>query len=423
MKEDYAASILICPLAWGTGHAARVQPIAYNLRQRGHNVILAVPAALVKASDYDIYNKIISLPSPSVRYSSLLPLPLALLLQMPLFLFTFLSDRLRLPGIIRRHGIDMVISDNRFGLWTRKLPCIYITHQLKVMMPRSLRFVSVPATAVHRAIASRYDECWVPDMPGEVNLSGRLSHKCRKPPRTRYIGILSRFTISQPSTGNQTPSDNQTPPDNQIPPIEKEPLPATPYTLALLSGPEPQRSILEDIIISQRHKLPGKLVIVAGRSDGAEKSSGRRGDRDGYSDRDNSRENGNKRVSINSSGIMIIPWADSIRLKNLAEEASFIICRSGYSTLMDLVSAGRTALLVPTPGQPEQEYLAAYLADKHGFSTVSQKELAAGAIQVDQEAGTDLPAKERAGESNLTGWLAESKNLLSEALDDILEKI
>ncbi|MGM0464261.1 MAG: hypothetical protein ACQEQW_06360, partial [Bacteroidota bacterium] len=297
MKKKDAASILICPLAWGTGHAARVQPIAHTLRQKGYNVILAAPPSLLKASDYDIYNKIISLPSPSVHYSSMLPLPLALLLQLPLFLFTFMSDRCRLPGIIRRHGIDMVISDNRFGLWTRKVPCIYITHQLRVMMPRALRFASAPATAIHRAIAARYDECWVPDMPGEVNLSGRLSHKCRKPPHTRYIGILSRFAISQP------PGDSQ-------------PLPNTPYTLALLSGPEPQRSILEDIIISQRHRLPGKLVVVAGRADGKEESSGRSRDRDGYSDRDNSKENGNRHVSINSSGILIIPWADSRRLKN-----------------------------------------------------------------------------------------------------------
>ncbi len=180
----------------------------------------------------------------------------------------------------------------------------------------------------------------------------------------------------------------------------------------MLSGPEPQRSILEDIIISQRHRLPGKLVVVAGRADGKEESSGRSRDRDGYSDRDNSKENGNRHVSINSSGILIIPWADSRRLKNLAEGASFIICRSGYSTVMDLVSAGRTALLVPTPGQPEQEYLAVYLADRHGFSTVSQKELAAGFI----------PVAEGAGTAGKTKWLAESNRLLSQALDDIVSR-
>ncbi|MFP4488127.1 MAG: glycosyltransferase [Bacteroidales bacterium] len=404
MKKKHAASILICPLAWGTGHAARVQPIAHTLRQRGYNVILAAPPSLVKATDYDIYNKIISLPSPSVRYSSMLPLPLALLLQLPLFLFTFLSDRCRLPGIIRRHGIDMVISDNRFGLWTGKVPCIYITHQLRVMMPRALRFASAPATAIHRAIAARYDECWVPDMPGEVNFSGRLSHKCRKPPRTRYIGILSRFAISQPPGGSQ-------------------PLPGTPYTLALLSGPEPQRSILEDIIISQHHLLPGKLVVVAGRAEGNKKrgSDGKNiiSSREGQ-DTKGAESNGSDK------NMLRIPWADSRYLKNLAEGASFIICRSGYSTVMDLVTAGRTALLVPTPGQPEQEYLAGYLSARHGFSTVSQKELAAGKVKKVQDLAAGEVTKGQdlaAGKAKKAEWFVSSNRLLSEALDDILKNI
>lgn len=134
---------------------------------------------------------------------------------------------------------------------------------------------------------------------------------------------------------------------------------------------------------------------------------------DRYGERDRSEEKGKGRVSINSSGILIIPWADSRRLKKLAEQASFIICRSGYSTVMDLVSAGRTALLVPTPGQPEQEYLAAYLADRHGFSTVSQKELAAGVIPEDKGKGE---------KSMETEWLAESNRLLSQALDDIVSR-
>ncbi|MDZ7739096.1 MAG: glycosyltransferase [Bacteroidales bacterium] len=388
MRKDHAANILICPLDWGTGHAARVQLIAYELKKRGHKVILAVPPSLARTSDYDIYNKIISLPSPSVRYSSQLPLPLALLLQLPLFLFTFLSDRCRLPGILRRHSIDLVISDNRFGLWTKKVPCIYITHQLRVMMPRALRFASAPASAIHRAIASRYDQCWVPDMPGEENLSGLLSHMCRKPPRTRYIGILSRFAIIQPPDGSQ------------------QPLPSTPYTLALLSGPEPQRSILEDIIMAQRHRLPGQLVIVAGKPEDDDKK--------GKRDSDSNSGSGDRKV------VLRIAWADSRRLKSLVEQASFIICRSGYSTVMDLVSAGRTALLVPTPGQPEQEYLAGYLSPRHGFSMVSQKELAAGVIPVDEKAGTDPPAKERAGELIITEWLAAGNRLLSQALDDIL---
>lgn len=358
IKDKPAARILVCPLYWGTGHATRVQIIARELKKRGHRVFFAAPPALHGAIDKQSYTELLSFSSPPVHYSSRLPLYLSVFLQLPRLTASFIADRLRLPGILGKYGIDLIISDNRFGLWSRKIPSVYITHQLRVMLPRPLRFASPLASALHRSVARRYDRCWVPDLPGTDNLGGRLSHECRVPPATRYTGILSR--LEKPAGG------------------------ASPQacTLALLSGPEPQRSMLEDIIISQARHFPGRLIIVAGQPGSENKNSG--------------------------DGITRYPWAGSTELARLMSGAGYIICRPGYSTLMDLARLGKTALLVPTPGQPEQEYLAAHLSALYGFATVSQKELSSGII----------PAP--AGESK--GWPPEESLLLQEALDELFKK-
>ena len=301
-------------------------------------------------------------------YSPYLPQYIAILLQFPLFLLTLLADRLRLPGIIRKHDIDLLISDNRFGLWSRRKPCVYITHQLRIPLPRFLSFAGPFVSAIHRYIAGRYDECWIPDLPGEKNLSGRLSHECRLPDGTRYIGILSRFAL--PNAG----ADLQ---------IRAKATGMTGYTLALLSGPEPQRSILENIILSQKDKLPGSLVIVAGRPGHLTNTLG--------------------------DGLTRYSWLDGASLVKLVEEADLVICRPGYSTVMDLFTLRKTALLVPTPGQPEQEYLAEWLSGKYGFSTISQKELAR----------TDIipPVQE------LAEWPATGSEMLDDALEAILKNL
>jgi predicted glycosyltransferase len=63
--------------------------------------------------------------------------------------------------------------------------------------------------------------------------------------------------------------------------------------------------------------------------------------------------------------------ADELRQE--IERAEWVISRCGYSTIMDLVALQKKALLIPTPAQTEQEYLAAYLHRKHIAFTTSQK--------------------------------------------------
>jgi hypothetical protein len=347
MKSNGKKNILICPLNWGTGHATRVQVIAGELKKRGHKIYIAAPRRLHATFDKSFYDEFICLRSAPVHYPAHLPLCIAVMLQAPILLVSFLADRLRLPGIIRKYDIHLIISDNCFGMWSRKTYSVYITHQSVVALPRGLIFARPLINAVHLAIAARYAECWIPDFPGDDNLSGMLSHNCKLPSNTKYIGPLSRISflselsviLSEAKDLSVKESVNRS----------FASLRMTRFTLAILSGPEPQRTVFENLIIAQKDRLPGKLIIVAG-TPGEDKQPGH--------------------------DILRYTWLDGPALKYLIEKADLIICRSGYSTIMDLCQLGKSALLVPTPGQPEQEYLAHYLAGKYNATTVTQKQLA-----------------------------------------------
>ncbi|MFO7851332.1 MAG: glycosyltransferase [Bacteroidota bacterium] len=406
MEKNGKKNIFICPLAWGTGHATRVQVIGEKLKQRGHKIYIAAPRALHRTFGKSTYDELITLWSPPVYYPGYLPLYLAVLLQLPLLLWGFLSDRLRLPAMIRRYNVDIVISDNRFGMWNKKVYSIYITHQLRVALPRGLGFFEPPVSAIHRSVIRRYDECWVPDFPGDNNLSGRLSHDCRMHANTRYIGPLSRFVILPRWRGSDSNRWRESPDSCQLISSSSSPslaiassgssvpdpclagadlppsLRMTKFTLALLSGPEPQRTNLENIIISQKDKLPGKLVIVAGTPG-------------------NERETGND--------ILRYPWLDGMALGQLIHRADLIICRPGYSTIMDLFYLRRSAILIPTPGQPEQEYLALYMAEKYGINTVKQKEMAK--LSTLPAARNDIP------------WPEKDPGLPDKVLDQLFKRL
>ena len=328
MKNDHKKNILVCPLNWGKGHLTRVQVIAYELKKSGHKVYFAAPAKLHSSIDKSVYDKLLHIWSPGIFYSGVLPLSIDILIQLPVLLFAFLADRLTIPRLVRAYDIDIVISDNRFGARSGKKYSVYITHQLRIALPRAIRFMEPLVSQLHRFVAGRYDECWIPDYPGKNNLSGSLSHNCKHPPNTHYIGPLTRLSSDPPLKGVRGMSF---------------------FTLALLSGPEPQRSKFERIIISRRHIFPGKLIIVAGKPGDSVKK-----------DKD----------------IQRYSWLDGPELKSLLESAGLVICRSGYSTIMDINLLGCPVIMVPTPGQPEQEYLASHMAGRYGISIIEQKELA-----------------------------------------------
>ncbi|HYM94543.1 MAG TPA: glycosyltransferase [Chitinophagaceae bacterium] len=318
--------ILIAPLDWGLGHATRCIPIVHELLNANFDVWLAGEGAqetLLKKEFPAL--PVLPLKGYRILYSkSGSSLLWRIILQGPQLRKAIRDEHRWLKKMMNEYNFDAVISDNRYGLYHKNTFCVFITHQLmiktfwgkwteKYLQKRNYHFIN------------RFSECWVPDNKDENNFAGELSHPGKKPAiPVKYIGLLSRME------------------KKNIEPEKK-------HLLILLSGPEPQRSILENIIVRQIAHYYGSATILRGLP----------------------------------SYASMIPSTNSIHFYNhlpaeeLSKEmarAEFIIARSGYSTVMDIVKLQKKGILIPTPGQTEQEYLGKYLLEKQVAFSCTQKE-------------------------------------------------
>jgi len=327
-------TVLVCPLDWGLGHASRMIPVIHRFKQHGFQVMLGgsgKSGELLKTTFPDL--PFIFLPSPVIRYGSGKLLIPKLLLQLPYLIWSVFREHRLVKKVIKAYRIDVLISDNRYGLFLKNNYCIFVTHQVSPVLPRIFRWLEYPVYLLIKSIIHQYDECWIPDWADAVNnLSGKLSHRFTPPRNARYIGILSRF--------------------NDLPFVQGSE-PGTGYELAVvLSGPEPQVSILDNQIREQLPLTALRTIIISGM-----------------------RENrGQKRIT-DGDLLTVVPHLPPQDLQRILSTVNHIICRSGYSGIMDLVALGKSACLIPTPGQPEQEYLAAYLSEKGLFQSVPQMNL------------------------------------------------
>lgn len=301
----------------------------------------------------------------SPAYSRHLPQYISLLLKIPVFLYYIVLEHHRLKKVIRDHSIDIVISDNRFGLWNKKIKTVYVTHMPLIPFPRPLQFLEFTGIIFHRAIIKKYSLCFIPDLPGELNVSGRLSHNLKLPSNIRYIGILSRFT--NPDLVSSQYSFKYR------------------HITVILSGPEPQRSVLKQKLYELLKGKETPTIMLGGKPDRSEEP-------------------------VRSDNIIYFNHLLSAEMKDVISGSYGIITRPGYTTIMELISLDCNALLVPTPGQTEQEYLAWYLSRKGWFTTVSQKQL----------------SKEISFPTNRPAWTAEilhqSRDLLEKALSELSEE-
>jgi uncharacterized protein (TIGR00661 family) len=324
---------MVCPLDWGLGHASRDVVLIRRLLDAGHELILAGdgdPMKFLEAEFPDL-EKVELTQSLHITYFRKSPAWLKILFLSPLFLYGMIREHYLLKKAIRHILPDLVISDNRYGLWSRKVRCIIVTHQCRIKLPGFMRFMEYPLALLLKQLIERFDQCWIPDYPGGQNLSGELAHRPPHPDNARFIGPLSRFSLN-------------TPPDSNAKGIEKAGL------LVLLSGPEPQRSTLEKIILEQVGRLDVKTLILQGRP-------------------------GRREKKAIPKGHVMLSHLDTATLKQLMQQSDYIICRSGYTGIMDLVAMRKKALVIPTPGQTEQEYLASYLSEKGVFLASSQRDL------------------------------------------------
>jgi len=319
--------ILVCPLNWGLGHASRCVPIIKALEARGKTVILAADGFPLEFFKQEFpHLSTIAFEGFKVKYSSDNEQVHAMLSQLPQFVRGIRKEHRAIKKICVQNQIDTVISDNRFGLWNKRVYTIYMTHQLMVKMPFKWRITEKLIWLLHRFVIKKYNTCWIPDLPDYQNLTGELTHKYPLPKNARFIGILSRFSK------------------------QKQPLIHSPYeTIAMISGPEPHRSILENKLIKYLQKSLFPSLIVRGVPS-------------------------QQTEEVNILNVKLLSHLDTPNLERLIASTPTIICRSGYSTLMDLVSLDKKAILIPTPGQTEQEYLAENMKPL-GFTVIPQDQI------------------------------------------------
>ncbi|MBS1601977.1 MAG: glycosyl transferase family 28 [Bacteroidetes bacterium] len=255
---------------------------------------------------------------------------------------------------------DLIISDNRYGLYVAGIPSVFMTHQLLIRTPWG-GIADRWLQRINYSFIRRFSLCWVPDVEGEGGLAGELSHPRRMPAvPVRYIGWLSRFVQGGVVTG------------------------ADIDLLVLLSGPEPQRTMLEKKIMDQVADYSGRVVLVRGLPDNGD------------------------RLKV-PAHVTVYDHLPAGQLEVLVRGAGRIICRPGYSTVMDLVRLGRRAIMIPTPGQTEQEYLGHYLASRGWAICVDQKGFSlADALAAARGAGSRLPDP------------ATGEGLLQQAIADLL---
>lgn len=323
-KKNLPLRVLLSPLDWGLGHATRCIPIINVLIEHNIEVYIAAEGLVAELLQRE-YPAIVILPLKGykIKYSRNSRIFfLKMLAQLPGIILSVNHEKRWLKKTVEHHKIDAVISDNRFGLYLEKTPCIYVTHQLFIQTGN--RFLNRIAQKINYYFINKFDECWVPDNAGANNLAGELSHPKKLPlVPVKYIGTLSRF--------------------KKITTEKKYQL------LIMLSGPEPQRTIFENILSAQLKNIPGKIVIVRGLP-------GAKND-----------------LPAESKDVTIYNHLPAEKLNELIQQSENIITRCGYSTIMDLVTLQRNAILVPTPGQTEQEYLAAYLMEKKMYFTCPQE--------------------------------------------------
>ncbi len=344
--------ILIAPLNWGLGHATRCAALVRQYMNEGHEVVVGGDGAgLTWLKRY----------FPTLRYVELAPLELtygkgksqvcAMLRALPKLIRWSWEDAARLNQILSLEPFDLIISDNRFGLYTPRVRCVYMTHQLWIRLPRFWRWLEPLTARLHARIYNKFNEVWVPDYERLTvdnaqctvdGLSGILGHPQfvqRNPElraKVRYIGPLSRFTdfnCSSSKLAIHLLPECPVAPDSPIHRFTDSPY----HIVALLSGLEPQRTLLEQQIMSDYADRAEQVLIVRGLVQ-------------------------EPFTTLQRGSITLVPWLGDAELVSALQGADKIICRSGYSTIMDLEKLGLLAKaeFIPTPGQPEQEYLAEY---------------------------------------------------------------
>ncbi|MES2628079.1 MAG: glycosyltransferase [Bacteroidota bacterium] len=344
--------VLVASLNWGLGHATRDIPVIRELQRQGAEVLIASDGAALELLRKEFPGlKCFELPAWNITYPATGNLSWHLLRQLPKVIRAIRNEHRVLENLVTRENIDLVVSDSRMGCYSSTVKSVVLTHQLFIETPFLRKLVN---RNNHRMLR-KFSEVWIPDVPGENNLAGRLSWRKQIPFKHRYLGILSRFHTS--------PQHSET------------------DVVAVISGPEPQRTAFENELLPKLEQSGLNCAVLLGKP-------------------------GMGCEPVVSDKLTIYPHLPADEAEQLFRKAGTIISRSGYSTVMDLAVLGKKAILVPTPGQPEQEYLAEYCREKGWFVIEKQ-----GEINLEQ-------AFEQIGRSGVPGFTDNS--LLEDAVMSFL---
>ena len=322
--------ILVSPLSWGLGHATRDLPIIRDFLARGHHVTVAAEGRALALLKQEVpqcdFVELRDYPTPYSSGRYFVPKFLAMA---PAMLAAIERETVNVRRLLRKQKFDLILSDNRFRVRSDGTPSFVISHQLRFMTPPSIHYMDTVTEFFNYLYLAPFDRVIVPDVahPTE-NLSGRLSHQTRwlKPSgKVYYAGVMS-------STARMN-------------------VPQDVDLFISVSGPEPQRTQLEQIILQRAPDVRAdRIVIALGKPETRET------------------RRLNERITVHS-------FLDRAGQQEMLNRARLVVCRSGYTTVMELAELGKKALMIPTPGQTEQEYLGRYYAERGYFHSVSQYEL------------------------------------------------
>lgn len=347
--------VLVAVLDWGLGHATRSIVVINRLITHGCEVVLAGngQSLLLLRREFPGLQFIELPPYNPVYPGSNGSMPGKMIAQIPKFLRAVRREHAAVDDAIRQLEITHIVSDNRYGCWSARRPSVIVTHQPSVLMPARFGMLAPVTAAVIGRMLSRFQACWIPDY-ASGGLSAPMISGARRLQACFFVGPLSRFV----------PSGNT----------------GITYDVAVvLSGPEPQRSLLEEVISSQLRATSLRYVIVRG-------------------------------VIADGENNGAVNFLTTARLQELMEQSGIVICRSGYSSVMDLAALGKNAILIPTPGQTEQEYLAAELTRRGIVYSEDQRTFD---LERALKASATFPGFKRQG--------AASGKMLDDAIRNLLE--
>jgi uncharacterized protein (TIGR00661 family) len=313
-------NILVAPLNWGLGHATRCIPIIQALIDNQFNPIVASDGVALAMLKKEFPNLLfLELPSYEIEYAKNgNNFKWKMLKNCPKMVEAILNEKKMVKEWIKTYQLSGIISDNRLGVFSKIVPSIFITHQLNVLTGNTSWITS----KLHQFIIKKFTECWVPDVATTPNLTGMLGHLKHPLFKIKYIGPLSR--------------------------LQKKELPIAYNLMVILSGPEPQRGMLEEQLQEEVLKFKGKVVFIKGKVEPEQ-----------------------KREEIEN--VTFYNFMTTAELEKTFNESQLVLCRSGYTTVMDLAKLGKKAFFIPTPGQYEQEYLAKKLK-KEGLVPYTKQE-------------------------------------------------